>query len=77
MRLPQGEGITLAARYLPAAGRDRIGGDWYDAMALPDGSILLVIGDVVGRGIPAASTMGQLRNALRGLCSPALSPGRR
>jgi serine phosphatase RsbU (regulator of sigma subunit) len=41
------------------------GGDWYDAFALPDGRFGVVIGDIVGRGIRAAATMGRLRNALR------------
>jgi anti-sigma regulatory factor (Ser/Thr protein kinase) len=58
------QGLQLAARYLPAASAD-VGGDWYDAIDLADGRLNLVVGDVAGRGIRAASVMGQLRNALR------------
>jgi anti-sigma regulatory factor (Ser/Thr protein kinase)/putative methionine-R-sulfoxide reductase with GAF domain len=62
--LPSVPGLRLAARYLPAAAGE-VGGDWYDTFMLSDGSIGVAIGDVVGRGLRAASTMGQLRNALR------------
>ena len=41
-----------------------VGGDWYDVVDLPDGRIGVAVGDVVGRGLPAATTMGQLRAAL-------------
>jgi len=58
-------GVVLAARYLPAAAESEVGGDWYDAMALPGGRILLVMGDVSGKGLAAASTLGALRNAIR------------
>jgi anti-sigma regulatory factor (Ser/Thr protein kinase) len=42
-----------------------VGGDWYDVIPLADGRVGVAMGDVVGRGIPAASLMGQLRNGLR------------
>jgi serine phosphatase RsbU (regulator of sigma subunit) len=42
-----------------------VGGDWYDVVELPSGHIGLAIGDVAGHGPRAASTMGQLRMALR------------
>jgi PAS domain S-box-containing protein len=64
-RLPQIEGIELAARYLPGARGAAIGGDWYDVLERPDGRVALVVGDVVGHGLRAAATMGQLRNAFR------------
>src|SRR5215213_2423445 len=64
-RLPQIEGVQLAARYLPGARGAAIGGDWYDVLERPDGRIALVVGDVVGHGLRAAATMGQLRNAFR------------
>lgn len=57
------EGIEIAARYVPAEGD--LGGDWYDAFPLPDGRLALVIGDVVGHGLPSAVIMGRLRSALR------------
>ena len=58
-------GIELAARYLPAGAGAAIGGDWYDALELDDGRVAVVVGDVVGHGLRAAATMGQLRNAFR------------
>ena len=64
-RLPRLEGIELAARYLPAGAGAAIGGDWYDALELDDGRVAVVVGDVVGHGLRAAATMGQLRNAFR------------
>jgi PAS domain S-box-containing protein len=64
-KLPQPPGIRLAARYLPAGVGLEVGGDWYDVIERADGRIVLVIGDVAGRGIRAASIMGQLRTAVR------------
>ncbi|SKC57938.1 SpoIIE family protein phosphatase [Krasilnikoviella flava] len=64
--LPTVPGWRLEARYRPADG-GRVGGDWYDAFELPDGRTALVIGDVAGHGLPAASAMNQLRNGLRSL----------
>jgi PAS domain S-box-containing protein len=63
--LPVLPGLKTAARYLPGGAGTEVGGDWYDAVALPSGRLLVVDGDVAGRGIPAASTMGQLRSAVR------------
>jgi serine phosphatase RsbU (regulator of sigma subunit) len=51
-----------------------IGGDWHDAFALPGGKVGIVVGDVVGRGLPAASAMGQLRSAVRALAGAGLGP---
>lgn len=59
--------IQLAARYVPARERAEVGGDWYDAFPLPDRSVVLAIGDVVGHDLEAAVRMGQLRNMLRAL----------
>ncbi len=64
-RLPQIPGIETAARYLPGSAGIQVGGDWYDVMSLDEGHVGLVVGDVVGRGIPAAAAMGQLRYAFR------------
>jgi PAS domain S-box-containing protein len=64
-RLPKVEGLELAARYLPAGQETAIGGDWYDVLERADGRVALVVGDVVGQGLRAAATMGQLRNACR------------
>jgi serine phosphatase RsbU (regulator of sigma subunit) len=64
-RLPSVAGVELAARYLPADMPSLVGGDWYDAFCLPDGSLALATGDVVGHDLEAAATMGEVRNALR------------
>ncbi|MEU1837277.1 SpoIIE family protein phosphatase [Micromonospora chersina] len=64
--LPEVPGVELAARYLPAADRVEVGGDWYDAFVQPDGELVAAIGDVAGHDIEAAATMGQLRNLVRG-----------
>ena len=65
--LPQPEGVQLAARYLPLAEHDEVGGDWYDAAVMPDGSVDVTIGDVQGHDVGAAAVMGALRNMLRTL----------
>ncbi|MGY2701361.1 GAF domain-containing SpoIIE family protein phosphatase [Nocardioides sp. HB32] len=66
-RLPQPDSLELAARYHPAASRDQVGGDWYDAVVMPSGATALMVGDVVGHDIAAAAIMGQLRNMLRAI----------
>ena len=66
-RLPAIDGIAAAARYQPAGPHSEVGGDWYDILPLPRGRVGVVIGDVMGRGISAATVMGQLRNGLRAL----------
>jgi serine phosphatase RsbU (regulator of sigma subunit)/anti-sigma regulatory factor (Ser/Thr protein kinase) len=63
--LPQVPGIRFSAKYLPAASGVKVGGDWYDVFGLSSGSIALVIGDVVGRGVLAASVMAEVRTSLR------------
>ncbi len=64
-RLPAVPALAMAARYRPSERLAQVGGDWYDAIELPDGGIGLVIGDVVGHGVQAATLMGELRAALR------------
>ncbi|MEV6299598.1 SpoIIE family protein phosphatase [Actinoplanes sp. NPDC051861] len=64
--LPDIPGVELHARYLPAQDGAAVGGDWYDAFAQPDGSVVVAVGDVSGHDIEAAATMGQLRNLVRG-----------
>jgi PAS domain-containing protein/anti-sigma regulatory factor (Ser/Thr protein kinase) len=56
--------VVVRARYQPSDSGLEIGGDWYDAVELPDGRLAVGVGDVVGSGLPAATTMGQLRAAL-------------
>ena len=60
-------GIDLAVRYQPAAEVAQVGGDWYDAFRLPDGTTALVVGDVAGHDQHAAASMGQIRNLVRGV----------
>jgi serine phosphatase RsbU (regulator of sigma subunit)/PAS domain-containing protein len=72
--LPDIAGHELAARYLPGRTGDHVGGDWYDAFALPDGRYGIAIGDIGGRGITAAALMGQVRNALRAYALKAPGP---
>lgn len=64
-RLPRVAGIELVAHYQVAGLDAEAGGDWYDAFPLAGGRIGLVVGDVTGRGVRAASTMGQMRNVTR------------
>ncbi|WP_183091314.1 SpoIIE family protein phosphatase [Streptomyces radicis] len=68
--------IEVATRYLPAHLRDGVGGDWFDVFGLDDDRIALVVGDVVGHGLNAAATMGQLRTAIRTLAYVGLPPGK-
>jgi serine phosphatase RsbU (regulator of sigma subunit) len=63
--LPEVPGVTLAASYEVAGIGVQVGGDWYDAFALPGGRLGIVVGDVTGRGIRAASAMGQLSTLTR------------
>ncbi|MFF8288951.1 SpoIIE family protein phosphatase [Streptomyces sp. NPDC016309] len=64
-QMPRTPGLQMTARYLPAPHASQVGGDWYDAFHLPDRSLALVIGDVVGHDLDAAAGMAQLRNILR------------
>jgi PAS domain S-box-containing protein len=72
--LPVLPGYELVVRYAPSDARDHAGGDWYDAFRLRDGRYGIVVGDVGGRGMAAAATMGQLRNALRAYALKGASP---
>jgi phosphoserine phosphatase RsbU/P len=73
--MPTGEGLGVGVTYRPAIRSDEVGGDWYDAFRLDDADgIGLVVGDVVGRGIAAAATMGQLRSAVRAFASTGMGP---
>jgi sigma-B regulation protein RsbU (phosphoserine phosphatase) len=74
-RLPRDPSLDLAVSYRPAEAGLEVGGDWYDAFWVGERRIGVVVGDVVGRGIVAAATMGQLRSAVRALASTGLTPG--
>jgi serine phosphatase RsbU (regulator of sigma subunit)/DNA-binding response OmpR family regulator/anti-sigma regulatory factor (Ser/Thr protein kinase) len=72
--LPAVPGARLAVRYLPAGWGLEAGGDWYDAVRRPDGTFAFVVGDVVGRGVPAAAMMGRLRHALHAYLAEGHGP---
>ena len=65
-------GIDVA--YRTAVRGTEVGGDWYDAFGIDDDRVAVVVGDVVGRGLEAAATMGQLRSGVRALASVCGSP---
>lgn len=69
-RLPLVPGAMLATRYRPGVTALDVGGDWFDAIPLAGEQVGVAVGDVVGRGMGAAATMGQLRIAMH-----ALAPG--
>jgi PAS domain S-box-containing protein len=74
--LAEGDEFELGVAYRPGVKGLEVGGDWYDAFWLEPGErIGLVVGDVVGRGLEAAATMGQLRSAVRALASTGFEPG--
>jgi GAF domain-containing protein len=65
LSLPDIPGASLTSAYQPASNHSQIGGDWYDALALPGGTISLTVGDVGGHDLRAAGVMGQLRTTFR------------
>ncbi|WKU04697.1 SpoIIE family protein phosphatase [Micromonospora sp. HUAS LYJ1] len=73
--LPQLPGAVVASRYLPGSTDVEVGGDWYDVIGTGDDEVVLVIGDVVGKGVRAAAAMGQLRNGLRAYLLEGYDPG--
>lgn len=64
-QVPSTEELEVAVRYSAGAADTQVGGDWYDVIELGAGRLGIVIGDVMGRGVPAAAVMGQLRTAVR------------
>jgi serine phosphatase RsbU (regulator of sigma subunit)/anti-sigma regulatory factor (Ser/Thr protein kinase)/anti-anti-sigma regulatory factor len=68
--------VRIAARYLVAGQEQSAGGDWFDAIPLADGSVALVVGDVVGHGVAASAAMGQLRAVLTELLAAEADLGR-
>jgi serine phosphatase RsbU (regulator of sigma subunit) len=67
-------GLRTVVRYLPASLASRVGGDWYITAAMPNGRVLLAIGDVGGHGLEAAAGMARLRGALAGLAITGAPP---
>jgi sigma-B regulation protein RsbU (phosphoserine phosphatase) len=73
--LPVSGRLELGVSYAAATRGTEVGGDWYDAFWLiQDQTVGLVVGDVMGHGIEAAATMGQLRSAVRAFASTGLTP---
>nr|WSX53800.1 SpoIIE family protein phosphatase [Streptomyces sp. NBC_00974] len=70
--LPEQSAVEVAHYYLPA--HSGVGGDWFDVIPLPGSRVALVVGDVVGHGLHAAATMGQLRTAVINFSSLDLPP---
>ncbi|GLV77734.1 PP2C family protein-serine/threonine phosphatase [Streptomyces hygroscopicus] len=87
LRLPSGDGfpgagpaaggaaLDLAAHCLPSESGDRIGGEWYDALELPDGRTLLSVGGLTGHGVAATCGMAMLLGAVRGMAVAGIEPG--
>jgi PAS domain S-box-containing protein len=75
--LPPRRDVEIQARYQPALDTLEVGGDWYDAFTLPGGDLGLVVGDVVGHDLDAATVMGQLRSMFRGIAmDDSMEPAR-
>ncbi|MET7292913.1 SpoIIE family protein phosphatase [Streptomyces griseoloalbus] len=72
--LPGQAAVEVAHRYLPSGSAAGIGGDWFDVIPLAGSRVALVVGDVVGHGIPSAATMGRLCMAVRTLADVDLPP---
>ncbi|MFF2554920.1 SpoIIE family protein phosphatase [Nocardia sp. NPDC058058] len=68
--------VGFAVRYEPSTATLEVGGDWYDVVELPHSRFGLVVGDVVGHGLAAATAMGQLRSAARALLLEGNAPAR-
>src|SRR3954471_7169040 len=64
-QLPSMPGLELAARYLASGAGQQVGGDWFDVFPITGGRVGLVVGDVIGHDLNAASEMSQIRSALR------------
>jgi PAS domain S-box-containing protein len=73
--LPDLAAFELAAHYSPGGDElEHVGGDWYDAVATREGALALVVGDVMGRGVRAATTMIRVRAGIRGLVTVDPTP---
>ncbi|MET9949952.1 SpoIIE family protein phosphatase [Streptomyces sp. NPDC006339] len=73
---PATPGLLVHSEYAPSAAHHGVGGDWYDVMGLPGGRTALMVGDVMGHGLPAAATMGRLRTVGRTLMTLDMAPER-
>lgn len=64
-KLPALPGLDLAARYLASGAGQQVGGDWFDVFPVAGSRVGIVVGDVIGHDLTAASEMAQIRSALR------------
>ncbi|HXT68263.1 MAG TPA: SpoIIE family protein phosphatase [Vicinamibacterales bacterium] len=71
--IPSIRGCTLAARWTPACG---VGGDCYDLLQFGESRVAISIGDVIGKGVPAALLMSNLQAAVRAFATPEAEPHR-
>ena len=71
---PAVSGMTVASRYVPTGGGLMVGGDWSDVIDLPQGRFAVVIGDVQGHDVHAASLMAQLRTAVHAYAAEGHHP---
>ncbi|MGV9292367.1 SpoIIE family protein phosphatase [Streptomyces sp. NPDC003719] len=71
---PSTPGLDVSSCYVPAGDPAAVGGDWFDVVALPSGRTALMVGDVMGRGMAAAATMGRLRTVARTLMALDIAP---
>lgn len=69
-----GPHVDIAHRYLPGSRVTEVGGDWYDVIHLPGDRVALVVGDVMGHGVPAAAAMGRLRITAKTLARHTREP---
>ena len=72
--LPEVHGLRFDAVYLPGSNEAQVGGDWYDAVRLLDGRVVISIGDVCGSGLNAAVRMGNMRQIIRGIAQVHADP---
>jgi PAS domain S-box-containing protein len=68
-------GLDVWTYYAPNAEHAQVGGDWYDVLQIAEGTVGLVIGDVVGHDVEAAAAMGQLRSVVRAYAYELTTPG--
>jgi GAF domain-containing protein/anti-sigma regulatory factor (Ser/Thr protein kinase) len=72
--LPEVAGLQLDAEYRAGVAGTYAGGDWYDVFELGNDTVFFSVGDVMGKGAPAAALMGQVRSAIRAYAVSGLSP---
>jgi serine phosphatase RsbU (regulator of sigma subunit) len=73
-QLPQIRGAQASARFEPGEQGLEVGGDWYDLIPVDDQRLLMVVGDVTGRGLRAATTMASLRYSIHAYAAESDSP---